>query len=63
MNDRILVFRVRLLDSGRLDDVATLLNNAELDQTVVARLLVGDGVKLLLVQTVNVADIAQPRVE
>lgn len=54
---------VRLLDRRRLDDVAALLNDVELHQPVVARLLFRDGVELGLVQPVDVADVAQPGVQ
>lgn len=52
-----------LLDDGHLHDVPALLDDVELDQAVVAGLLVGDGVELLLVEAVDVADVAQPGVQ
>lgn len=58
-----LVLGVALLDGSRLDNVAALLLDVELDEAVIALLLVGDGVELLLVQPVDVADVAQPGVQ
>lgn len=58
-----LVLAVRLLHVGRLDDVAALLNHVELDQPVISSSLVCDGVELLLVKSVDVTDVSQPRVE
>jgi hypothetical protein len=63
VDDGEAVGRVALLDGGCLDDVVALLNDVELDQALVARVLVGDGVELRLVQAVDVADVAQPGVE
>lgn len=63
VDDGVLVLGVRLLDVGRLDDVAALLDDVELDQTVVAGGLVLNGVELLLVQAVDVADVSQPGVQ
>lgn len=54
---------VRLLDGGRLDYVAALLEDVELDQATVLGLAVLDGVELGLVQAIDVADVAQPGVE
>lgn len=62
MDDGEAVLGIRLLEGGRLDHVAALLVDVELDEALVAGLLVGDGVELLLVQAVHVADVAQPGV-
>lgn len=62
MDDGEAVLGIRLLEGGGLDHVAALLVDVELDEALVAGLLVGDGVELLLVQAVDVADVAQPGV-
>lgn len=54
---------VRLLHGGCLDDVAALLHDIELDKSVVASSLVGNGIELGLVEAVNVTDVAQPGVQ
>lgn len=46
-----------------LDDVTALLDDVELYQAVVSLVLVGDGVQLLLVDSVDVANVSQPGVE
>jgi hypothetical protein len=63
VDNRELVLGKALLDGCRLDDVPALLNDVDLDETVVFRVFVGDGVELVLVQTVDVADVSQPRVQ
>lgn len=63
VDNGVVVLLVRLLNGGRLDDVAALLDDVELDEAVVTLLLVGDGVELVLVQTVDVANVSQPRIE
>lgn len=63
VNDRIAVLLVQLLDCGRLDDVPRLLNDVELDEAVISLVLVLDLRELLVVQTVDVADVSQPGVE
>lgn len=63
MDNGIVILGIALLDGGRLDDVAALLLDIELDEAVVAGIVGGDGVELLLVQAVDVADVAQPGVQ
>lgn len=63
VNNGILVLVPRLLDISRLDDVAALLDDIQLDQAVVAGALVLDSIELLLVEAVHVADVAKPRVQ
>lgn len=63
VDDGELVLGVGLLDGGGLDDVAALLDDAELNEAVVAGRLVRDAVELLLVQAVDVPDVSKPRVE
>lgn len=63
VDDGIAVLLVGLLNSGCLDDVAALLDNVEFDEAVITLLLIGNGVELFLVQTVDVADVTKPRVE
>lgn len=63
MNNRVLVLVPRLLNISRLDDVATLLNDIQLDQAVVASALVLNCIELLLVKAVDVADVAKPWVQ
>ena len=63
MHNGISILLVRLLHGGRLDHVAGRLDDVELDEAVVALGLVGDGAQLLVVQAVDVADVAQPGVE
>lgn len=63
VNNGISVLLERVLDISRLDDVAALLDDVELDQAVVSLLLILDGIKLLLVEPVDVANVSQPRVE
>lgn len=58
-----MVLGVGLLDCGGLDDVAALLDDVELDEAVVAGVLVLDGVQLVLVQPVDVPDVPKPGVE
>lgn len=58
-----MVLGVGLLNGSRLNDVPALLDDVELDQAVIAGVLVLDGVKLLLVQPVDVPDIPEPGVE
>ncbi|RDA88913.1 hypothetical protein CP532_5486 [Ophiocordyceps camponoti-leonardi (nom. inval.)] len=62
-HDGIPVPRVGLLHSGGLNDIATLLLHIELHQPLVTAVIVGYGVELGLVKAVDVADVAQPRVE
>lgn len=62
MDDGVAVLGIALLEGGRLDHVAALLVDVELDEALVAGLLVLNGVELLLVQTIDVADVAQPGV-
>lgn len=66
VDNGVLVPGVALLDSGRLDNVAALFLDVELDEAIVAGVVVvggGKGVELLLVQPVDVADVTQPRVQ
>lgn len=63
VNNRILILLITLLNSGRLDDIPAGLNYVQLHQPVEPRRLVRDLVELLLVQTVHVADVPEPRVE
>jgi hypothetical protein len=63
VDNRELVLGKALLDGCRLDDVPALLNDVDLNETVVFRVFVGDGVELVLVQTVDVADVSQPWVQ
>lgn len=63
MDDGVLILGVRLLDVGRLHDVAALLQDVELDEALVSVILVLDGVQLLFVETVNVTNVSQPGVE
>lgn len=63
VDNGILVLVPRLLNVSRLDDVATLLDDIQLDQAVVASALVLDRIELLLVKAVHVADVAKPRVQ
>lgn len=51
------------MNVGRLDDVAALLNDVELDEPVISLALVGNGIELLLVKAVHVADVSQPGVQ
>lgn len=62
MHDGELLVLIRLLHGGGLDDVAALLDDVELHQAVVASVAL-DGVELLLMQAVDIADIAQPGVQ
>lgn len=57
------ILLIALLHGSGLDDVPTLLDDAQLDQAIVPRVLGGDRVQLGLVQAVHVADVAQPRVQ
>jgi len=63
VHDGILILGVRLLDGSSLDNVAALLLNAELDETVVTRGLVRNGVQLLLVESVDVANVTEPWIQ
>lgn len=63
MYNRVLVLVIGLLNICRLDDVAALLLDIELDKAVASSGRIGDGIKLLLMETVNVSDVSQPRVE
>lgn len=57
------VLGVRLLHSGGLDDVATLLLDIELNQAVVLLLLILNGVELVFVEPIHIANVTQPWVE
>ena len=63
VHDGVAVLLVQLLDGGRLDDVPRLLDDVELHEAVVPLVLLLDGRELLVVQTVDVADVPQPGVE
>lgn len=63
VNNGVLVLMPRLLNISRLDDIATLLNNIQLNQSVISLALVRNRIKLLFMQTVNVTNISQPRVQ
>lgn len=63
MDDGEAVVGVRGLNRSRLHDVPALLDDVQLDQAVVARLVIGDGIKLGLVQAVDIADVPQPGVQ
>lgn len=63
VNNWELVLGIRLLERGRLDNVAALLNDIELDKTIVSGVLVLDGVEFLLVQPIDVTDVSQPGIE
>jgi hypothetical protein len=61
--DRVTGAQVCLLDDGRLDHVDTLLLNVQLDQSSVTGVRIFDGVELLLIQPVNIPNLAQPTVQ
>jgi len=63
MNNGILILGVALLYCCRLDDIATLLDNVQLDETFVLPRFVGDFIKLFLVQTVDISDASEPRIQ
>lgn len=63
MDNGELIPVVALLNSGSLDDVPAGLDHIELNQSVVSLTLIGNSVKLLLVQAVDVADVAEPGVQ
>ena len=63
VDDGELVLGEALLDGRRLDDVPALLDDVDLDETIVLCVLVGNGVELSLVQAVDVADVSEPRVQ
>lgn len=59
----VLVLGVGLLNSSRLDDISALLLDAEFHEAVISRRFILDAVELLLVETVDVADVPEPRVQ
>ena len=63
MNDGKVILLITLLNSGCLDDIPARLDHVQLDQPVEPRRIILDLVELLLVQTVHVADVPEPRVE
>lgn len=58
----IFVRGVRLLDGGRFDHVTALFRDTELNESIVSRRLILDGVQLLFVETVDVTDVPEPGV-
>ena len=60
MHDRIAVGHVARLHAIHLDDIDALLLHIQLHQTVVALMLVLNGIEFVLVQPVDIADVAQP---
>lgn len=46
-----------------LEDITALLDNVELHQAVVSLVIIGDGIQLLLVNSVDIANVSQPGVE
>lgn len=63
MNDGKVILLITLLNSGRLDDIPARLDHVQLDQPVEPRRIILDLVELLLVQTIHVANVPEPRVE
>lgn len=53
-----LVLGVALLNGSCLNNITTLLLDVELHEAIVALLLVGDSIQLVLVQSVDVADVS-----
>lgn len=63
MDDRVSLLLVQLLHRSRLDNIPCLFHDVQLHQSIVTRSLVFDGTELLVVQTVDVTDVSEPRVE
>lgn len=63
MHDGIAIVSITLLDDGCFDNVAALLEDVKLDKTSVLSFRVGICIEFLFVETVNIADSSEPRVE
>lgn len=63
VHDRKLILRIAQLHRCCLDDISALLDDVQFDKPVILCFRITDSVELALMQTVDVADVTQPRVQ